>query len=88
MYRFWVSVRMGHLEEWFRARVSDSVYSAGGGRRSIEAWNSTAVDVEEVFSDVADGDLRIFVADVVKSFDTVGPLGFCTLIFNIMLGLG
>ena len=67
--------------------MSDSVYSAGGVCSSIEAWNTTAVDIEEL-SSVVDGDLRIFVADVVKSFDAVGPLGLCTLILNIMLGLG
>ena len=68
--------------------MSDSVYSAGGRRSLIEAWNTTEVDIEEVLSGVVDGDLRIFVADVFKSFDTVGPLGLCTLILNIMLGLG
>ena len=29
VYRLWASVRMGHLEEWFRSWVPDSFYSAG-----------------------------------------------------------
>ena len=33
VYRIWVSARMGH-ECW----VPDSVFSAGGGRGSVEAW--------------------------------------------------
>ena len=50
---------MVQLEEWFRSWVSDSVFSAGGGRSSVEAWCTTALDVEEVSS------------DVIKSFDIV-----------------
>ena len=48
-----------------------SVFSAGGGRSSVEAWYSTALDIEESLSGVLDSDVHIFVADVVKSFDTV-----------------
>ena len=40
--------------------MSDSVYSAGGVCSSIEAWNTTAVDIEEL-SSVVDGDLRILL---------------------------
>ena len=36
VYRVWASARMGQLEEWFKSWVSDSVFSAGGGRRSVE----------------------------------------------------
>ena len=49
VYRIWVSARMVQLEEWFRSWVLGSVYSAGGGRSSVEAWKTTALDVEEVF---------------------------------------
>ena len=66
-----LSTRMGHLEDWFRSWVLDSVFSAGGGRSSVEAWYTTALDIEEVLSGVADSDVHLFVADVVKSFDTV-----------------
>ena len=42
-----------------------------GGRISVEAWFSTALDIEEVLSGVVDSDVHLFVADVVKSLDTV-----------------
>ena len=59
------------MKSGFRSWVPDSVYSAGGGRSSVEAWFTTAVDIKEVLSGVVEGDLSIFVADVVKSFDMV-----------------
>ena len=70
-YRTWASARMLQLEDWFRSWVPDSVFSAVGGRSSCEAWCSTALDIEEVLSGAADSDVHLFVADVVKSFDTV-----------------
>ena len=71
VYRIWASARMCQLEGWFRSWVPDSVFSAGGGRSSVEAWYTTALDIEEVLSGVVDSDVHLFVADVVKSFDTV-----------------
>ena len=71
VYRIGASVRMVQLEDWFRSLVSDSVFSAGGGRASVEAWFSTALDIEEVLAGAVDSDIHLFVADVVKSFDTV-----------------
>ena len=60
------------LEDCFHSWVPDSVFSAvGGRRRSVEAWYTTALDIEEVLSGVVDSDMHLFVADVVKSFDTV-----------------
>ena len=50
---------------------SDSVFSAGGGRSSVEAWYTTALEIEEVLSGIVDSDIHLFVADVIKSFDTV-----------------
>ena len=41
------------------------------GVLSVDAWCATALDVEEVLSEGRPGDLHIFLADVVKSFDTV-----------------
>ena len=38
VYRVWASARMVQLEEWFKSWVPDSVFSAGGGRGSVEAW--------------------------------------------------
>ena len=37
----------------------------------MEAWYTTALDIEEVLSGASDSHLHLFVADVVKSFDTV-----------------
>ena len=48
--RIWASARMGQLDDWFRYWVPDSVFSAGGGRSSVEAWYTTALDIEEVLS--------------------------------------
>ena len=71
VYRIWASARMGQLEGWFRSWVLDSVFSAGGGRGSVEAWYTSALDIEEVLSGAADSHVHLFVADVVKSIDTV-----------------
>ena len=71
VYRIWASARMVQLEGWFLSWVPDSVFSAGGGRGSVEAWFSTALDIEEVLSGAADSHVHLFVADVIKSFDTV-----------------
>ena len=65
------------IEDWFRSWVPDSVFGAGGGRSSVEAWYTTALHIEEALSGTTDSDIHQFVADVVKSFDTVerGILG-------------
>ena len=59
------------LEPWFKSWVPSSLYSAGGGRSSVDAWFATAIDIEECLSGGVDSDVHLFVADVVKSFDTV-----------------
>ena len=69
-YRIRASARMLQLEDWFQSWVLDSVFSAGGGRCSVEAWYSAALDVEEMLSGVADSDVHLFVSDVIKSLDT------------------
>ena len=71
VYRIWAAARMGQLEGWFESWVPGSVYSAGGGRGSVEAWYTSALDIEEVLSGATDSHVHLFVADVVKSFDTV-----------------
>ena len=38
VYRIWASARMGQLDGWFKSRVPDSVFSAGGVLSSVEAW--------------------------------------------------
>ena len=71
-YRIWASARMGQLEGWFQSLVPSSVYIAGNGRCSVDAWKTTtALDIEEVLAGAVDTHVHIFVADVVKSFDTV-----------------
>ena len=72
VHRIWASTRMVQLEDWFRSWVPDSVFSAGGGRGSVEAWYASSLDIEEVLAGAADSHVHLFVADVVKSFDTVG----------------
>ena len=62
---------MGQLDGWFKSWVPDSVFSAGGGRGSVEAWYTSALDIEEVLTGATDSDVHLFVADVTKSFDTV-----------------
>ena len=71
VYRFWASARMGQLDGWFRSWVPASVFTAGSGRGSVEAWYTSALDIEEVLSGASDSDVHLFVADVIKSFDTV-----------------
>ena len=71
VYRIWASARMGQFEGWFQSWVPESVFSAGGGRSSVEAWYTSALDVEEVLSGATDSDVHFFVADIIKSTDTV-----------------
>ena len=54
VYRIWASARMGQLDGWFRSWVPDSVFSAGGGRGSVEAWYTSSLDIEEVLSGAVD----------------------------------
>ena len=69
--RIWASARMGQLDGWFKSWVPDSVFSAGGGRGSVEAWYTSSLDTEEVLAEAADSHVHLFVADVIKSCDTV-----------------
>ena len=50
----------------------------------LKLWYSTALDIEEVLSGFSDTDVHVFVADVVKSFDTVdrGVLDFRSWAFR------
>ena len=52
------------------SHVPETTTTAGSGRSSVEAWSTTALDIEEVLSGVVDCDVHLFV-DVVKSFDAV-----------------
>ena len=75
MFFLWCFVSGPRLE-WGSYRVGfnlgpQRLFSAGGGRGSLVAWYTTALDIEEVLSGVVDSDIDLFVADVMKSFDTV-----------------
>ena len=52
---------MLQLEDWFRSWVPDSVFGAGGCRSSVEAWYTTALDIEEVLSGVVDSDVHFLL---------------------------
>ena len=84
VYRIWASSRMRQLNDWFHSWHPDSVFSAGGRRSSVEAWFTTALDIEEVLSGIVQGDVHVFVADVVKSFDTVDR----GILDRVLSGLG
>ena len=71
IYRLWASVRLGHIQHWFYSWVPDTVFSAGKGVSSVDAWYATSFDIEEVLTGAIDGSVHLFVADVIKSFDTV-----------------
>ena len=62
---------MDTLREWVEEWLPKSVYSLGNGLSSVEAWFSTALDVEDVLSGTGNDQLHVMVADVIKSFDTV-----------------
>ena len=59
VYCIGASARMVQLEGWFKSWVPDSVISAGGGRGSVEAWYTSALDIEEVLSGAADSDVHL-----------------------------
>ena len=71
VYRLWASLRLGHLREWVEWWLPKSVFSLGNGLSSVEAWFSTALDIEEVLSGTGGDQLHVMVADVMKSFGTV-----------------
>ena len=54
VYRIWASARMVQLEGWLGSWVPDSVFSAGSGRGSVEAWKTSALDIEEVLTGAID----------------------------------
>ena len=69
--RLWASLKLTHLKDCFQGWVRQFVSSLGNGVSSVEAWFSTAVDIEEVLSSAGGDQLHVMVADVIKSFDTV-----------------
>ena len=67
-----------------------SVFIQGNGLSSVEAWFSTALDIEEVLVSCArDDQLHVMVADVINSFDTVDrSILDCTVDLGCLTGLG
>ena len=45
------------------------MFSRGNGLSSVEAWFSTALDIEEILSGTGGDQLHVMVADVIKFFD-------------------
>ena len=98
VYRIWASARMGQLGDWFQSWVPDSVFSAGGGRGSVEAWYTSALDIEEVLAGATDSHvhfllpmsssrlIRFVVLFLIVSWVVLVCLvGFVMLILSIML---
>ena len=71
VYGLWASLRLGHLREWVERWLPKSVFSLGNGLSSVEAWFSTALDIEDVLSGTGGDQLHGMVADIIKSFETV-----------------
>ena len=71
VYMLWASFRLGHLLNFVEGWLPKSVFSLGNGLSSVEAWFSTALDIEEVLSGTGGDQLHVMVADVIKSLDTV-----------------
>ena len=53
VYRLWASVRLAHLQEWFYSWVPDSVFSAGKGVSSVDAWYTTSIDMKRFLATLA-----------------------------------
>ena len=80
VYRLWASLRLSHLREWVEGWVPQSVSSLGNGVSSLQAWFSTALDIERVLSGAREDQLHVMVADVIKSSDTVDrSILYCAL---------
>ena len=85
---FKLLVRLQHLQKLFESWVPRSVFSAGSGRSSVEAWYSTALDFEESLSGALDSDVHICVADVVKSVEHFEYHARFRRRFKLSCGLG
>ena len=91
VYRIWASVRLQHLHGWFQSWLPSSVFSAGGGRSSVEAWYSTALDLEECLSGALDSEVHIFLLLMWSSPLTRLIEAFLTMflvVLGFLVGLG
>ena len=55
-----VGSALAHLKEWIYSWVPDSVFSAGKGVSSVDAWFASSIDIEEVLSRTGHSDFHIF----------------------------
>ena len=85
VYRILASARTVQLEDWFRSWVPDSVFGAGGGIGSVEAWYTTALDIEEVLSALTLSIEVFWIGSCVVSAYLAGSV---ILILSIILRLG
>ena len=101
VYRIWASARMSQLDGWFKSWVPDSVFSAGGGRSSVEAWYTSSLEIEEVLAGAAHSTFtflllmlsnlltRLIVSFWIVSCPVLGFLaGFVMLILRTMRMFG
>ena len=65
IYRLWASLRLTQLKDWVQGWVPQCVFGPGNGVLSVEAWFSSALDIEEVLSGARDDQLHVMVADVI-----------------------
>ena len=61
VYWLWATVRLEHLQSWCDSWLPSSVFSAGKGRSSVEAWYSTSIDIEEAISGIVDDDVHVLL---------------------------
>ena len=78
-------MRLCHIQDWFDEWLPESLFSAGRGRRSVDSWYITALDIEECPRP------HLFVADVVKLDRNIqdcvlSRLATSTMNFLLMLG--
>ena len=62
---------LGIYGSGLRGGYLKSVFRIGNGLSSVEAWFSTALDIEEVLSETGGDQLHVMVADVIESFGTI-----------------
>ena len=54
IYWTWASLGLGHLRKWVVGWLPRSVFSLGNSLSSVEAWFSTALEIEEVLSGIGE----------------------------------
>ena len=84
VYQLWASFQWSHLQDWVKGWVPVLVFSLGNRASSVDAWFSSAVEIDEVLSEASVNQLHVLVFNIILSFETVdrsildcalGPLG-------------